>query len=104
MGAGGVCLDTQCLWQACPREEGDVFTRALGACGLPSGGGHLQGISGELRSVLPEAWLKTSPCSLLPGDAGLCVGSVLYILGYFDLWPFIPVHTETRVSQFLCCI
>lgn len=66
--------------------------------------GHLKGISGELRSFLPEAWFKTSPCGLVPAYAGLCIGSVLYILGCFDLRPFIPVHTETRVSQFLCCI
>lgn len=78
-----------------------MFTRALGACGLPSGDGQLQGISGEPTPILPGAWLKKM--ALL--TAGMRIGSVLYILECFNLWPVVPVHMETRVSpQLLCCI
>lgn len=74
-----------------------MFTRALGAC-LPLGGGQLQGISIEPRPILPGAWLKKMALLM----AGLSVGSVLYILECFNLWPVVPVHMETQVSLLSC--
>lgn len=50
-----ICSDAQHLGQAAPGRRGRVH-KSSGGFGLPSDSGRLQGISGEFRPFLPEAW------------------------------------------------